>query len=62
MKWSDTEELFLGRTLELLVVLINIYKNRYGIDLILVSMVGGCSEGYNWNWLGHSSNGPKPGQ
>jgi hypothetical protein len=34
----------LGRTLELLVALINMYKNRYGTDLILVSMFGGCSE------------------
>jgi hypothetical protein len=34
----------LGRTLEQLEVLINMYKNRYGAVLILVSMVGGCRE------------------
>jgi hypothetical protein len=34
----------LGRTLELLVVLTNMYKNRYVTVLILVSMFGGCSE------------------
>jgi hypothetical protein len=27
-----------------LVVLINMYKNRFGAVLILVSMFGGCSE------------------
>jgi hypothetical protein len=45
MKWSGREDLVLGRTLELLVVLINMYKNRYGIVLILVSMSGWCREG-----------------
>jgi hypothetical protein len=44
MKWSGREDLELGRTLELLVVLKNMYKNRYGTVLILVSMVGECSE------------------
>jgi hypothetical protein len=38
----------LGRTLDPLVALINMYKNRYGIVAILVSMFGGCSEGYCW--------------
>jgi hypothetical protein len=42
MKWSDhREELVLGRCLDPLVVLINIYKNRYAIVRILVSMFGG---------------------
>jgi hypothetical protein len=35
----------LGRTLELLVVLTNMYKNRYVTVLILFSMFGGCREG-----------------
>jgi hypothetical protein len=34
----------LGRTLELLVALINMYPNRYGIVLTLVSMFCGRSE------------------
>jgi hypothetical protein len=38
------EVLVLGRTLEPLEVLINMYKNRYGTVLILVSVFGGCSE------------------
>jgi hypothetical protein len=44
MKWSEMEDLVLGRTLEPVVVLINMYKNRYGTVAILVSMFGGCSE------------------
>jgi hypothetical protein len=44
MKWSDREELVLGRSFDLLVVLINMYKNRHDILPILVSMFGGCSE------------------
>jgi hypothetical protein len=36
MKWSHREDLVLGRTLEPLVVPINIYKNMYGIIPILV--------------------------
>ena len=44
MKWSSREDLVLGRTLDPLVALINMYKNRYGIVAILVSMFGGCSE------------------
>jgi hypothetical protein len=35
----------LGRLLEPLVVLINMYKDRYVIILILVSRFGGCREG-----------------
>jgi hypothetical protein len=35
------QELVLGRSLELLVVLINMYNDRYGSVLILVSMFGG---------------------
>jgi hypothetical protein len=31
MKWSGREDLVLGRSFDLLVVPINIYKNRYGI-------------------------------
>jgi hypothetical protein len=34
----------LGRSLDPLVVLFNMYKNRYGTVPILVSMFGGCSE------------------
>jgi hypothetical protein len=43
----------LGKTLEPLLVLINMYKNRHGIVLILVSKFGGCSEGYSWriSWV-----------
>jgi hypothetical protein len=42
MKWSEREELVLaGRCLEPLAVLTNMYKNRYGIIPILVSMYGG---------------------
>jgi hypothetical protein len=49
MKWSDhREELVLGRCLDPLVVLINIYKNRYAIVRILLSMFGGFREGYSW--------------
>jgi hypothetical protein len=44
MKWSEMEDLVLGRTLEPVVVLINMCKNRYGTVAILVSMFGGCSE------------------
>jgi hypothetical protein len=44
MKWSGREDLVLGRSFDLLVVPINIHKNRYGIVTILVSMFGGCSE------------------
>jgi hypothetical protein len=45
MKWSDRDELGLGRSLDLLVLLINRYQNRYGSIPILVSMFGGCREG-----------------
>jgi hypothetical protein len=45
MKWSDTKELVLGSSSEPFVVLINRYKNRYGIVLLLVSRFGG------WSWL-----------
>jgi hypothetical protein len=45
MKWSGREDLVLGRTLEPLPVLINVYKNRHVIILILVSRFGGCREG-----------------
>jgi hypothetical protein len=45
MKWNGREDLVLGRTLEPLVVLINMYKNRYGIVSMLISMFGGCREG-----------------
>jgi hypothetical protein len=31
MKWSDRDELVLERSLEPLVVLINMYKDRYGM-------------------------------
>jgi hypothetical protein len=34
----------LGRSFDLLVVVINMCKNRYGIITIVVSMFGGCSE------------------
>ena len=44
MKWSDREELVLGRSLEPLVVRIHMCKNRYGAVPILVFMFGGCSE------------------
>jgi hypothetical protein len=44
MKWSDREELVLGRSMKPLVVRINMYKNRYGSVKILVSMFGGCRE------------------
>jgi hypothetical protein len=45
MKWSEMEDLVLGRSFDLLVVQINMYKNRYGADAILVSMFGGWREG-----------------
>jgi hypothetical protein len=35
----------LGRSFDLLVVLLNMYQNRYGVVLILVSMCGWCREG-----------------
>jgi hypothetical protein len=38
------EVLVLGRTLDALEVLINMYENRYGTVVKLVSMFGGCSE------------------
>jgi hypothetical protein len=44
MKWSGREDWVPGRTLELLVVLINMYKNRYGTVLILVSMFVGVEQ------------------
>jgi hypothetical protein len=44
MKWSGREDLGLGRSFDLLVAPINMYKNRYGIIAIIVSMFGGCSE------------------
>jgi hypothetical protein len=44
MKWSDREELVLGRSMNPLVVRINMYKNRYGSVEILVFMFGGCRE------------------
>jgi hypothetical protein len=44
MKWSDREELVLGRGMKPVVVGINMYKNRYGSVEILVSMFGGCRE------------------
>jgi hypothetical protein len=43
MKWSGREDLVLGRRLEPLPVLINMYKDRYVIILILVSRFGGRS-------------------
>jgi hypothetical protein len=46
MKWSGREDMELGRSFALLVVPINMYKNRYDTIAILVSMFGGCSEGY----------------
>jgi hypothetical protein len=39
MKWSGKVDLVLGRGLKPLGFLINMYKNRYGTDLILVSMI-----------------------
>jgi hypothetical protein len=48
MKWSSREDLVLGRTLKHLVVIINMYKNRHGKVAILISIFGGCSEGYSW--------------
>jgi hypothetical protein len=45
MKWSERDELGLGKRLDPLVLLINRYQNRYGSIPILVSMFGGCSEG-----------------
>jgi hypothetical protein len=45
MKWNGRKDLVLGRTLEPFPVLINMYKNRYVIVLILVSMFGGCRGG-----------------
>jgi hypothetical protein len=45
MKWSDGEELVLGRSLEPLIAWLNMYKNRYGIVPMLLSMFGDCSEG-----------------
>ncbi len=45
MKWSDREDMVLGRSIKPLVVRINMYKNRYGSVEILVSMFGGCREG-----------------
>jgi hypothetical protein len=44
MKWSEMEELALGRTFELLVVLIYMYKNTYAPVRLRVSMFGGCKE------------------
>jgi hypothetical protein len=44
MKWSDREELVLGRSMKALVLRIHMYKNRYGSVEILVSMFGGCRE------------------
>jgi hypothetical protein len=38
MKWSGREDLVLGRTMELLVVLIHMNQYKYGIVLILVFM------------------------
>jgi hypothetical protein len=42
MKWSEMDDLVLGRSFDLLVVLIKIFKNSYSIVAILVSMFGGC--------------------
>ncbi len=47
MKWSGREDLLLGRTVNIIVVLITMYKSRYGTIRILVFMFGGCSEGYS---------------
>jgi hypothetical protein len=44
MKWSDREDMVLGRSMKPLVVRIPMYKNRYGIVSILISMFGGCRE------------------
>jgi hypothetical protein len=44
MKWSDREDLVLGRSMKRLVVRINVDKNRYGSVEILVSMFGRCRE------------------
>jgi hypothetical protein len=44
MKWSGKEDLVLGRSMKPLVARINMYKNRYGTVLMLVSMFGGCRE------------------
>ena len=44
MKWSDREELVLGRSMKPVVVGINVDENRDGSVEILVSMFGGCSE------------------
>jgi hypothetical protein len=41
MKWSCREDLVLGRTLDLLVVLINMYKNWYGIAEYYFPCLGG---------------------
>jgi hypothetical protein len=38
----------LGRSMKPLVVRINMYKNRYGIVTILISMFGGCRERQLW--------------
>jgi hypothetical protein len=42
---NEMEDLVLGRSFDLLVVLINMYQNRNFIVLILVSMSGWCREG-----------------
>jgi hypothetical protein len=51
MKWSDREELVLGRSMKPLVARINMYKNRHGSVEILVSMFGGCRERQLDDWL-----------
>ena len=44
MKWSEREDLVLGRSMKPLVARISMYKNRYGSVEILVSIFGGCRE------------------
>jgi hypothetical protein len=64
MKWSGREDLGLGRSFDLLVGLINMYKNRYGTISILVLVFGGCIEGYSWRirWVTPPTKAQKHGQ
>jgi hypothetical protein len=48
MKWSEREEMVLGKSLDALVALVNMYKNRYGCVLILVFMFEGCVVRDSW--------------
>jgi hypothetical protein len=52
MKWSEMEDLDLGRTFHSLVVPIYMYKDRLAPVPLLVSMFGGCNEPHFEHFLG----------